>query len=127
VADARFVDGSGLGRYNMISPRLAADLLAAIEKLPPAEGRAFWDALPIAGVDGTLGRRMKGTLAAGNARAKTGSFSVASSLSGYVTTRDGFRLAVSFLSSFGSTDQMRGLQNQVFQSLAQAQLEPPTP
>ncbi len=127
VSDARFVDGSGLGRYNMISPRLAVDLLSAVEHLPPAEGRAFWNALPIAGVDGTLRKRMKGTSAQSNVRAKTGSFSLASSLSGYLTTRDGFRLAVSFLSNFGSTDEMRGLQNQVFHSLADAQLEASSP
>jgi len=123
LSDARFVDGSGLGRYNLLSPRLCADLLQGVENLPSAEARAFWDALPIAGVDGTLRRRMKTTLAQGNARAKTGSFSIASSLSGYVTTRDGFRLAASFLSSFGSTEEMRKLQDQVFQSLAEAQLE----
>ena len=123
VADARFVDGSGLGRYNLLSPRLCADLLQGVERLPSPEARAFWDAMPIAGVDGTIRRRMRNTLAQSNARAKTGSFSLASSLSGYVTTRDGFRLAASFLSSFGTTSEMRSLQDQVFQSLAEAELE----
>jgi D-alanyl-D-alanine carboxypeptidase/D-alanyl-D-alanine-endopeptidase (penicillin-binding protein 4) len=52
----------------------------------------FYDALPIAGVDGTLETRMRGTAAAGNARAKTGSISNARNVSGYVTTRDGERL-----------------------------------
>ena len=47
----------------------------------------FRDALPIAGVDGTLRNRMKGTPAENNLRAKTGTLSSAMSLSGYVATR----------------------------------------
>jgi D-alanyl-D-alanine carboxypeptidase/D-alanyl-D-alanine-endopeptidase (penicillin-binding protein 4) len=49
----------------------------------------YREALPIAGVDGTIGNRMKGTPAAGNARAKTGTLDKARALSGYVTTADG--------------------------------------
>jgi D-alanyl-D-alanine carboxypeptidase/D-alanyl-D-alanine-endopeptidase (penicillin-binding protein 4) len=120
---ARWVDGSGLGRYNIISPNLSLDLLGAVEKLPPREARALWSALPIAGVDGTLRRRMRNTRAQNNVRAKTGSFSIASSLAGYVTTRDGFRLAVAFNSNFGATGEMRDLQNQIYEALAEAELE----
>jgi D-alanyl-D-alanine carboxypeptidase len=49
----------------------------------------FIGTLPRAGVDGTLGERMKGTAAADNVRAKTGSFSNARSVAGYVRTADG--------------------------------------
>jgi D-alanyl-D-alanine carboxypeptidase/D-alanyl-D-alanine-endopeptidase (penicillin-binding protein 4) len=87
----RFSDGSGLSRYNLATPRATTELLRAVEGMNGA--RAFWEALPIAGVDGTLAGRMKGTPAANNVRAKTGTFSIASCLSGYVTTRDGHRLA----------------------------------
>ena len=51
-------------------------------------------ALPIAGVDGSLAMRMKGTRAANNLRAKTGTMSNVRSLAGYVKTRDGEQLAV---------------------------------
>jgi D-alanyl-D-alanine carboxypeptidase/D-alanyl-D-alanine-endopeptidase (penicillin-binding protein 4) len=57
----------------------------------------FYESLPIAGIDGTLKTRMKGTKAEGNLRAKTGSIGGVSTLSGYVTTADGERLAFSIL------------------------------
>lgn len=118
TASLRLSDGSGLSRYNLMTPRAIVELL----RVDDVSGkRALWDALPIAGVDGTLARRMKGTLAENNARAKTGTFSIASCLSGYVTTRDKQRLAVSVLTNFvRNGDDARALQNEIFASLAQA-------
>jgi serine-type D-Ala-D-Ala carboxypeptidase/endopeptidase (penicillin-binding protein 4) len=57
----------------------------------------FYDALPIAGVDGTIANRMKGTPAEANVHAKTGTVAQARSLSGYVTTADHHMLIFSFL------------------------------
>jgi D-alanyl-D-alanine carboxypeptidase/D-alanyl-D-alanine-endopeptidase (penicillin-binding protein 4) len=59
----------------------------------------FYDALPIAGIDGTLDHRMRGTPAQGNAHAKTGSMDRVRSLSGYVTTADGRMLVFSLLAN----------------------------
>jgi D-alanyl-D-alanine carboxypeptidase/D-alanyl-D-alanine-endopeptidase (penicillin-binding protein 4) len=59
----------------------------------------FYDALPIAGVDGTIRARMKGTPAEGNVHAKTGTLDKARALSGYVTTADGRMLIFSFLAN----------------------------
>lgn len=89
------VDGSGLSRYNYVSPEALVRLLRVMARRPEFE--AYYEALPIAGVDGTLERRMRGTLAEGNARAKTGYISNARSLSGYVTTLDGEPLIFSLL------------------------------
>lgn len=121
-SNLRFTDGSGLSRYNLITPRATAGLLAAVEKLNGGEN--FWKALPISGVDGTLKKRMKGTEASGNVRAKTGTFSIVSTLSGYVTTRDGHRLAVSLLTNFvPNGDEGRQLQNEIYTLLAEASWE----
>jgi D-alanyl-D-alanine carboxypeptidase/D-alanyl-D-alanine-endopeptidase (penicillin-binding protein 4) len=59
----------------------------------------FYQALPIAGVDGTIASRMRGTAAAGNVHAKTGSIANVRSLSGYVTTADGERLVFVMLAN----------------------------
>ncbi|PQV64172.1 D-alanyl-D-alanine carboxypeptidase [Abditibacterium utsteinense] len=119
TAGLRFSDGSGLSRYDLVTPIAVAKLLGAAEKI--RGGAAFYDALPIAGVDGTLKNRMKGSAAEKNVHAKTGSFSVVSTLSGYVTTRDGQRLAVSILTNgIENGDLARRWQNRVFAALAGA-------
>lgn len=90
------VDGSGLSRYNY----LTADVLVIILTRINADERlrtAFLDALPIAGVDGTISSRMRDTKAQGNARAKTGSISNARALSGFVTSADGEPLVFSMI------------------------------
>jgi len=88
-------DGSGLSRNDMITAEATVQLLTYMSRHPQFE--VFKAALPIAGVDGTLRNRMKGTVAENNLRAKTGSLSSAASLSGYVTTRAGERLVFSII------------------------------
>jgi D-alanyl-D-alanine carboxypeptidase/D-alanyl-D-alanine-endopeptidase (penicillin-binding protein 4) len=89
------VDGSGLARQDLVSAESTVELLTYMSRHRYA--RVFYDALPIAGVDGTLRGRMKGTPAAGNLRAKTGTLSNVSSVSGYVTTAAGERLVFSMM------------------------------
>ena len=78
-------DGSGLSRYDLTS---AAALDALLSHMFISQGhREPWvAALPIAGVDGTLERRMKGTPAEGRVHAKTGSIAYVRALAGYVQT-----------------------------------------
>jgi len=115
-----FTDGSGLSRYSLITPRATVGLLAAVERLPGSE--AFWNSMPIAGVDGTIGKRMVTGAATNNVRAKTGTFSIVSTLSGYVTTRDGHRLAVSLLTNFAPDGTaIRAWQDRVYTILAEAE------
>ncbi len=90
-------DGSGLSRYDYVTPRTLVRVLDAMRKSPSF--RTYYDALPIAGVDGTIRNRMKGTPAEGNVHAKTGSVAQARSLSGYVTTADHHMLIFSFLAN----------------------------
>ena len=93
--DVLFEEGSGLSRNNLTTPNATVGLLQFMSRHKCAD--AYRDALPIAGVDGTLRRRMKDTAAAGNVRAKTGTLRWANSLSGYVTTAAGEHLAFSFM------------------------------
>ena len=93
--DVRFEEGSGLSRNNLTSAAAVMSLLQFMARHREAE--AFRASLPIAGIDGTLRKRMKGTPAEGNVRAKTGTLRWAQSLSGYVTTAAGEPLAFSFL------------------------------
>ena len=88
-------DGSGLSRGDMITAESTVQLLTFMSKHRFAN--VFRDALPIAGVDGTLRNRLRGTPAENNVRAKTGSLSSAASLAGYVTTAAGERLAFAIM------------------------------
>ena len=90
-------DGSGLSRHDYLSPRTIVTALDVMRRSP--DFRLFYDALPVAGVDGTIRNRMKGTPAEGNVHAKTGTLDKARSLSGYVTTADGRMLLFSALAN----------------------------
>ncbi len=99
-------DGSGLSRNDMITANATVQLLTFMSK--HRYFTTFRDALPIAGVDGTLRTRMKGTPAEGNLRAKTGSLNSVASLSGYVTTAAGERLVFSMmLNNYPSASALR--------------------
>src|SRR5262245_61899829 len=93
--DVALNDGSGLSRNDLISANTTIQLLTFMSK--HKYFAQFRDALPIAGVDGTLRTRMRGTPAEGNVRAKTGSLSSVASLSGYVTTAAGEHLVFSMM------------------------------
>lgn len=88
-------DGSGLGRGTLITPNATVQLLTHLHRHRHRE--AFLQALPVAGVDGTLRRRMKDTPAAGNAQAKTGTLRHVHTLSGYTTNRAGDELTYSLM------------------------------
>ena len=91
------VDGSGLSLDSRASPRSVGKLLLAMRGLP--EFGAFHAALPIAGRDGTLRKRMRGTAARGRCRAKTGTRVTVSALSGYCSTRSGDTVVFSLLTN----------------------------
>jgi serine-type D-Ala-D-Ala carboxypeptidase/endopeptidase (penicillin-binding protein 4) len=100
VPDTQHViaDGSGLSRYNYLTAHLLVRILRHLA-LDPKHAAAFEATLPIAGKDGTLNRRMKGTRAENNVNAKTGTISNVRSLSGYLRTLDGERIAFSIIAN----------------------------
>lgn len=89
------LDGSGLSRADLITPDTTLQLLVYMNR--HRFGSEFRLALPVAGVDGTLRNRMKGTPAQGNVRAKSGTLGTATSLSGYVFSAAGERLVFSLM------------------------------
>jgi D-alanyl-D-alanine carboxypeptidase/D-alanyl-D-alanine-endopeptidase (penicillin-binding protein 4) len=97
--EALIEEGSGLTRRNLVSPAATVQLLRFMDHHRYAS--VYRQALPVAGVDGTLRSRMRDTPAAGNARAKTGTLRYVNSLSGYVTSAAGERFAFSlFLNNY---------------------------
>jgi D-alanyl-D-alanine carboxypeptidase/D-alanyl-D-alanine-endopeptidase (penicillin-binding protein 4) len=93
--DLRIDDGSGRSRLARGRPRALVQLL--VNEWRSKDARVFVDSLPIAGVDGTLSRRMRGGAAAGRAFLKTGSLSDTRALAGYVTARSGKVYAIALL------------------------------
>lgn len=89
----RIADGSGISRHNLLTAGTLTDLLVGAKDAPWFQ--TWYDALPIACEDGTLAGRMCGTDAEANVRAKTGSMTSVSALSGYVTDADGRELVFS--------------------------------
>jgi D-alanyl-D-alanine carboxypeptidase/D-alanyl-D-alanine-endopeptidase (penicillin-binding protein 4) len=76
-------DGSGLSRGDKASPKQVGKLLVAMAKPSAEAADAFRDSLAVAGREGTLASRMRGTAAEGKCEAKTGTLSNVSALSGY--------------------------------------------
>jgi D-alanyl-D-alanine carboxypeptidase/D-alanyl-D-alanine-endopeptidase (penicillin-binding protein 4) len=89
------VDGSGLSRYNEVTPNAVARMLRAMWRHP--EFRTFFSGLPVAGVDGTMRRRMVATPGHDNVHAKTGSMSGVRALSGYLLDGRGETLLFSLV------------------------------
>lgn len=94
--DYKFADGCGLSLYNYISAELLVRLLRFAYHNQNVYGQLY-PALPIAGVDGTLEKRMKGAFTNGNVRAKTGTLTGISSLAGYCIAANGHRLAFAII------------------------------
>lgn len=97
-------DGSGLSDQDLLTPETIVRVLDRIQR--DTAFAAYYNSMPIAGVDGTIDTRMKGTPAEGNVHAKTGTLAKARSLSGYVTTADGERLIFSILANNTTTPSL---------------------
>jgi len=87
-------DGSGMSSYNRVSPRAVTALLRWAETQP--WGAAWRATFPVAGVDGTLARRFRGTPLEGHLFAKTGTLNATNAVSGYLIAHSGRTLVFSF-------------------------------
>ena len=94
-AEFSLYDGSGLSRSGLATPHAFTQLLQYVYAQPWAA--QFRDTLPIAGEDGSLSTRFKGTVAADHVEAKTGQIGGDNSLTGYAVTKLGHNVAFSII------------------------------
>lgn len=117
--DAALVDGSGLSRENLVTPRAVLTLLQYVASQP--WGEQFVSTLPVAGEDGTLENRLRNTSAAGRIYAKTGSLEHIRAMSGYASTRRGAHLVFAL---FGNNDPEKAADaTAVFDATCEAMVE----
>jgi len=103
-----FYDGSGLSRENLATPHAIVGLLLYTSHQPWFS--VYQDTLPVAGVDGSLAERFKGTPASGVVKAKTGSLNHVNTLSGFATIHGGERVAFSIMGNNHHLLNARALQ-----------------
>jgi len=97
AGDVVQTDGSGLSRHDLVTPRAFVALLQYAAK--QSWFAAFYDSLPVAGLDGTLEDRLKNSSATMRIHAKSGSVEHVRTRSGYAELPNGQRLIFSFMSN----------------------------
>ena len=119
VAPLSMRDGSGVARQNLVTPRSTAALLEFMLGRPYA--KIWLESLTVAGVDGTLKRRMRDSAAANNLRGKTGTLTYVNTLSGYITTKRGQPLILSLMGNnyTGPGRETTGVMDQICVMLAE--------
>ncbi len=93
--ECQLVDGSGLSRSSLLTPRALTQLLGYLYRLP--ESSLWLSLLPAAGADGTLKGRLNE--AGARVRAKTGSMNRINALAGYAVNSAGETLAFAVMAN----------------------------
>lgn len=116
----RLVDGSGISRFNQTSAATLSELLETIY-LDIDLFERYNSTLSVAGYDGTLGGRMRGTSAEYNFKGKTGTLNGVSSLTGFLKLRNGDDVIVSILIEFSEKHQgyFRAMQDRIVSALSE--------
>jgi D-alanyl-D-alanine carboxypeptidase/D-alanyl-D-alanine-endopeptidase (penicillin-binding protein 4) len=112
----QLADGSGLSRADRASPYRVVRLLRAMAAR--ADFDAFYGSLSRAGRDGTLVHRLRRGPAHGRCRAKTGTLTGVSALSGYCRARSGDLYVFSILMNGVSVTPARRLQDAMAEAVA---------
>ncbi len=107
-------NGSGLSRHNRLSPDQIVTLLTFMYEHFGVRSE-FMASLAVAGVDGTLRKRLQDTQAERRLRAKTGALTAVSCLSGYAASRDNEVFAFSIMMNGYSSGgyAVREIQNEI--------------
>lgn len=121
-AGMRLRDGSGMSHKNLVTAEQLSVLLYKVQTEPWFP--VFLKSLPVAGhpdrmTGGTLRNRMKGTGAAENVKAKTGSLTGVSTLSGYVTAENGEEYIFSILFNNYLADSVTPIQDEIAEAIAE--------
>lgn len=118
IGNANLYDGSGLSRFNGVSPKMMAELMAYMWTSP--NKKAFYESLPIAGVSGSIKGMFKGSKAQNNLRAKSGYVDKVRSYSGYTKTATGTVAAFTIIANnyACSSSAMRNDLESVLRTLA---------
>lgn len=113
------VDGSGIARQNLATPRALVSTLQVMADHP--HGQVYRDSLAVAGVSGTLRNRLGGTVLAGNLRGKTGALAGNVSLTAYLTPPSHEPLIVSIVINHANVhaSRLRQLIDQMLEQVAQ--------
>jgi len=117
-AGCAICDGSGLSHRALVTPDLIVGILDKMHSVDSLF-HPFYNTLGIAGVDGTIHRRMIGTLADSNTHAKTGTLNRVSALAGYVNTRDGELWAFDITMNNINVNAARKIQDKLVEQLAE--------
>lgn len=117
----RIVDGSGVSHYNLVSSELTLGILKLFYNKYPEYHKILEASFPFAGYDGTLRNRMKGTAAQNNVKAKTGSLSGVSTLSGYAYSKSGdvFAFSIFVQNHFRKGQRVSEIQNKICEILCE--------
>jgi D-alanyl-D-alanine carboxypeptidase/D-alanyl-D-alanine-endopeptidase (penicillin-binding protein 4) len=115
--DIQAVDGSGLSRRNAVSPKEVVKLLVSMAR-DRENAEAFRNSLPIAGREGTVADRMRGTAAEGNCATKTGTLDGVSALSGDCDAGGGHTIAFSVLNNGVDIDAAHNAQDRIAAAIA---------
>ncbi len=112
-------DGCGLSRRNLVTADGLSKLLIMNRK--KKWGKAFDSTFAIAGVDGTLRKRMLTTSAENNLRGKTGTLRNVSSLAGYVGTKNRDEFIFAFIFNGPSPGYYKQIENKLGELMANFQ------
>ena len=112
------VDGSGISRFDQITPGAIVGLLEVMY-FDINNYNEFYNSLSIAGVDGTLRERMRGSLAENNFHGKTGSLNGVTSIAGYLKTMNNEDIIVSIIFEYqhGGSDYYKSIEDDIIKAL----------
>ncbi len=113
TAGIKLDNGAGLSRVTRISAKQLASYLKSISKTNVSQ--YFKNSLSIAGVDGTLRKRLRNTPLQGNAIGKTGTLKNAKAVAGYLTNINGEKYVFAMLFQGNKATQGRILQDQILE------------